>query len=345
MHIKRGIIYVSLKQDGKWVRKSTGLKDTKENRRKVLLLEVQEKPRLLFPPFSQLADEFIKTKRNNALGTVDSYQRTIDYFLLANSDVQPRLITDQHIDIFKDFLTGKGLAQNTISSHIRNLRIIFNYFKEKGYIEKNLVKRIPQKEKPIKIIPDNLMNDFLTYLKSKNLRHYRFIKLLTLTGFRTGEAIELTWENIQFDNNRIVMRNIKGNRSDEFPLNETLKNFLLEFRSTGSIFNYKSTDSLKWLKKVFTSKLKGYSFHDIRRTFATKLLIGNVNPYVVMKLMRHKDFKTTMKHYAYIQTLEMGGDLERVMGTAGTNSPTLPNATNDFPNNEKIISINLANLD
>lgn len=339
---KKGILYVGIKIDGKWKYRSSGLEDTKENRRKLYYSIEDKKPELLFPLFSICADEFLHSKKRKAPGTIANYQGTIDFFLNVVGDIPVREINESHIERLNDFFYKRGLAHNTIASHSRNLRICFNYFKERGYIENNFIKRLKIKKRQIKIIPESEFAALLDYLKGRNLKHYRFIKFLSLTGFRISEAVDLMWEDVEFENNRIIFKNAKDDGEDSFPISNELKDFLLEFKGSGKVFDYKNTDGLKWLAKVFKRKLPNYSYHDIRRTFATNLLKENINPYKVMKLMRHKDFETTMNHYAFINVMEMKDDLDRVVKvvsnyTDGNIPQRSPKNGKDTVNNNAIL--------
>lgn len=333
---KRGILYLGYRDKGKWIYKSTGLPDTKENRRKLqkFNFDVQDYD-YLTPPISVCIKQFLNSKRQLKHHTVIGYEFILNDFQNCIGDICVSDITPQHIETVHQYWSRH--SKNTLASYNKTLRIFFNFLVEREYIKKNIVPNIKYEPKVVRIIPDEVMDKILEKART-NPKHYRFLYFLKETGFRVGEAISLQWEDIEFENKRIVLRNTKGKRDDEFPLTDSLSEFLESFRqSSGSVFGFQNTFALSWLRKKY---FLHFTFHDIRRTFATKLLANNVNPYKVMKLMRHKDFKTTMQHYTYIQTLALRDELDKVQGSKGSKSDKfIPENTGLSQNRETNVAI------
>jgi integrase len=50
-----------------------------------------------------------------------------------------------------------------------------------------------------------------------------------------------------------------------------------------------------------------YCLHDIRRTFGTKLANSGIAPLDLKAAMRHKNIKTTLKYYIYMEIKRIGG--------------------------------------
>ncbi len=111
---------------------------------------------------------------------------------------------------------------------------------------------------------------------------------------QVSEAISLRWEDIDFVNNKIMIKNSKGKRNDDFPLYYGLKEFLNKFRQfSGKVFDFKDKDSTKFWNRALDDieKLEGrkYTLYQIRKTFATQLVNKNVSAFDAMKLLRHKN--------------------------------------------------------
>ena len=166
-------------------------------------------------------------------------------------------------------------------------------------------------EKEIVVIPQPEIKLLLDFFEKHDINQYRMFKFLYMTGFRTGEACALLWEQIDFQNKAIRFQNIKGKRIDDFPLYKDLEIFLKSFKKeSGKVFIYKSTDGARFfekhVKRSFTNKKhplynklsRRYSLHDIRRTFASDLVSNGADIYSVKKLLRHRNIKTTEKSYA-----------------------------------------------
>jgi integrase len=145
---------------------------------------------------------------------------------------------------------------------------------------------------------------------------------LRLSGMRVGEAISLKWEDIDFEKDRILIKNSKGKRLDEFPLYYGLKEFLVKFRQlSGKIFDFKDKDSTKFWNRALDDieDLEGrkYTLHQIRKTFATQLVNKNVSVFDAMKLLRHKNINTTLKYYTYADLNRLGDEANKVFGKIG----------------------------
>ncbi len=134
-----------------------------------------------------------------------------------------------------------------------------------------------------------------------------------LTGLRRGEIIGLKFENnVDFSQKILKVFNYKKNRIDKLPLYGELEEFLIKEwnRYEGLLFDYKSSDSLKFFEKFLSQEgYINYSFHTLRKTFISKLINSGMNVYDVMNLARHKNIKTTLKHYSAAELSRMGDEI------------------------------------
>ena len=164
------------------------------------------------------------------------------------------------------------------------------------------------------------MEDILLKLKHRNLTHYRVVGLLLLTGLRISELLRLKFDDIDFRDNIMIIRNSKAKRNDRFPLYGELREFLIkEFpERSGNLFDYSSRHSMKFFKKFLKAEgYPSYNFHNLRKTFISKLVNSGLSVYDVMKLARHKNIQTTLKHYTSAELIRMGEEISHKtnMGT------------------------------
>src|SRR5208283_3669251 len=128
------------------------------------------------------------------------------------------------------------------------------------------------------------------------------------TGCRRGEILELDWDkNIDMHLRTIkvcISKNKPGAKSKYkvIPMSQTLYSMLQRKRNTnptasGRLFDV-SAHALKdaFVRAVEKAGIEDLHFHDLRHTFATRLVRGNVDLYVVQKLMGHKSIKTTERY-------------------------------------------------
>jgi len=155
----------------------------------------------------------------------------------------------------------------------------------------------------VKIISEEELEAIFDYFLKRNKKHYYFLRILNSTGLRISEAIALRWNDVNYKKKTIVIRNSKGNRTEEIPLTkETEEIFKQIDYESEKIFNYKSTDSIKAIKRQLIKF--NCTFHDFRRTFGTKWS-KQLKPFELKKLMRHKDIRTTDKYYVHSDLIEI----------------------------------------
>ena len=67
--------------------------------------------------------------------------------------------------------------------------------------------------------------------------------------------------------------------------------------------------TLRWAfeKSLERAGIVGFRFHDVRHTFASRLVQAGVDPYTVQKPMGHKSFSTTQRYaHHYTESLRRG---------------------------------------
>ncbi len=67
---------------------------------------------------------------------------------------------------------------------------------------------------------------------------------------------------------------------------------------------------MKFFKRYLKANgMSEYGFHSLRKTFVSELINSGVKVFDVMKLARHKDIKTTIKHYSKAELDRMGQEI------------------------------------
>jgi integrase len=324
---KRGKqIWISYNLAGKRVRRSLELDDNAENRviaKKIKkeieyklvsgdILEKIKKYRDL--TLSEGFKQFIEMKESKSEKTKSIYEYSFKKLIKVTSD---RRIRDYDESLLKKFEEGlSGLSKNTIEIIFRHLRIIFQDFVNKKYIAINPIPKKEKQEKKIRIISDNEMDIMLKLLKKENIKHYRIIKLLSLTGLRISELLRMEFEDLDFKRGIMIIRNEKGRRMDEFPMYQQLKDFFeteFGYYGKGRLFDYKTKDSLKFFQRFLVKNhFNHYSFHDIRKSFLSKLINKKISLYDLQVIARHKDIRTTKKYYLKADLNRIGKEIEEI---------------------------------
>lgn len=120
------------------------------------------------------------------------------------------------------------------------------------------------------------------------------------TGMRRGEILNLKWQHIDQTRKLVTVVKSKNGEKRSIPMSLTLHNLLSDMKVrdiSGRVFPI-SVRSLReafgmTLKKV---KIEDFRFHDLRHTFATRLVQNGVDLYKVKELLGHKTITMTMRY-------------------------------------------------
>jgi hypothetical protein len=122
-------------------------------------------------------------------------------------------------------------------------------------------------------------------------------------GLRRKELLQLTWDSVSFQKRELFIKETKTNRSRFVPMNQTVNDELLKLfkkrKDDGLVYVNPSTgEGYVCIRKSFErvcerAKIKGLILHDLRRTFATRLLEAGVDIVSVSELLEHTSITTT----------------------------------------------------
>jgi len=142
--------------------------------------------------------------------------------------------------------------------------------------------------------------------------HIKPMVLLSLnTGMRRGEVFSLTWEAVNLNAAMLTVhaKTAKNQTTRHIPLNdEALEALKAWQKQTGKasclVFpgkEGKRQDNVKrsWATVLKLAGIQDFRWHDMRHTFASKLVMANVDLNTVRELLGHGDIKMTLR-YAHL---------------------------------------------
>lgn len=121
------------------------------------------------------------------------------------------------------------------------------------------------------------------------------------TGLRRGELTTLDWSDINLTAKRLHVRAAaaKSGKSRHVPLNKesvaVLTRWQRQTGSVGRVFNVRDVKTA-WLALMEAAKIEGFRLHDLRHTFASKLVMAGVDLNTVRELLGHADLKMTLRY-------------------------------------------------
>jgi integrase len=139
--------------------------------------------------------------------------------------------------------------------------------------------------------------------------HLMPMVLLALnTGMRRGELFDLQWQDVNAQEHYLTVAGAtaKSQQSRHLPLNNEALSVLQDWSSSsvkkGLVFPSPRTgkrfDNINsaWDNLMKESHLSDFRFHDLRHSFASKLVMRGVDLYTVKELMGHANIEVTQRY-------------------------------------------------
>lgn len=249
------------------------------------------------------------SKTNKALNTYIRDSMTIKTF---NYNLILREITDftpQKIEEYKKIRLEAGLKKSSINRDLNTIKSMARRAFELGYLKNNpakIVKKLPDvKSKKIRFLSTEEIARLLQTAKGSSTT-YLSILISVYTGLRRSEVCFLTWDDIDFQNDHLKVNAKEGWHPKSYemrtvPLHPTLKKYLMELEKKSKwVVCYENGEQLDpdvlttmARKKFKQTGITEASFHTLRHTFASHLVLAGTDIFTISKLLGHADISTT----------------------------------------------------
>ena len=206
---------------------------------------------------------------------------------------------------------GKSLTPRTIDIRISRLKRLFSLCVDWGLLENNKMTRVKLLRRDDKRERYLSAEEETRLLDNASEELSPVIRFALNTGMRRGEILGLRWSDINFDSGVITIpaTRSKGRKERHIPLNsmslEVLRGMPTRSINRGALVfaNSKGNiwDRLKKHWEIARKKagLDDFRFHDLRHTFASRLVMRGVDLTSIQKLLGHQDYETTLR-YAHL---------------------------------------------
>lgn len=198
----------------------------------------------------------------------------------------------------------KSVKPATVYQELALLRRMFNVaIKEWEWFKDNPVSRLS-----FSVGNRNARDRWLTIEEEKTLLEKAtnpiwlrsFLMVALHTGMRRGEILDLRWQNVDMLKTLIRIVKSKNGEKRSIPMSHTLVNLFkgMKVRDiSGRVFPISGSSVRHAFDKVVEKvNLKDFRFHDLRHTFATRLVQNGVDLYKVKELLGHKTITMTMRY-------------------------------------------------
>lgn len=249
--------------------------------------------------------------RRYSKSTVRSYIYHVEKFI--EFIAKPSCYTTED-DIKSYVLTlakDSNFSTSSMNIAINAIKFFLSEVLEKNYII-SVIKR-PRKDKKLPVI---LSCEEIKKLLAavNNFKHNLLLKIIYSSGLRVGEAVNLKFQDIDFDRRTLNVRAGKG-RKDRYTIIsnaalDSLKIHMQTYKPGDWIFpgtDAKKPITTRTAEYIFKTALKkaqikkNAAIHALRHSFATHLLESGVDIRYIQQLLGHVNLKTT-EIYTHIST-------------------------------------------
>ncbi|MDR4470819.1 MAG: tyrosine-type recombinase/integrase [Nitrospira sp.] len=324
---KRGNTWwMSFMYRGQQIRRSTGTSDKRLaeailSKVKVQIIEGRffEKQDVQERTLAELLDRYASehaARRANHRRELTSIHNLTGFFGNPTLDhITPKLIV-----AYKNKRYTDGVKPATINRELATLKKAFNLARrEWEWCTDNPVSRVSMERE------NNTRDRWLTVEEEQRLLQavspwLRDVILFALnTGMRMGEILALTWAGVDLFRRTVTVFRSKNGERRTIPVNSVVLEVLkrkhaVRSRSTDLVFHSQAGTVLdgsnirRGLNAALrVAKIQDFHFHDLRHTFATRIVQAGVDLYKVQRLLGHKSPIMTQRYaHHYPESLREG---------------------------------------
>ncbi len=243
-------------------------------------------------------------------------------------NVKIRDITKYDILDFKELLSCKSISNNYKRYVFTALKTFFNYCLNHEIIVKNPAVAIDNFKKEKVIMQFWTINEFKQFISCvDDIKYKCLFNLLYFTGIRRGEALALTWNDIDLDNNKLHITKTCSHVHKQgyvttrpktedsirvIQINNKLVELLNDLKQS---FNYLDTDSIfvtnnklfskttidrRFGEYVKESQVKKIRIHDFRHSHVALLIHLEQDVLSIAKRLGHSDVGITLNNYGHL---------------------------------------------
>jgi excisionase family DNA binding protein len=216
-------------------------------------------------------------------------------------------ITVLQIEKYRAQRLESGISKPTVNRELALLKRMFNLAIDWGYAHDNPVRKVRFFSEK-----DSLKERILTKEEEGRLlglfkgQLKPIVQVALNTGMRLGEILGLKWDQIDLGRDQIRVERTKSGSDRLGPINSTLQAVFAGLKAgnghSGFVFGNPLTGKpITTVKHSFTTacrkaEISGLRFHDLRHTFASRLVEGGVDLITIKELLGHSSVTITERY-------------------------------------------------
>ena len=208
--------------------------------------------------------------------------------------------------------SDKPLSPATVQGYVRSLKAFFAWVEREGYINSNIMRKIPVPKAPVKIVNTFSHEQFMKLVElcqRDNGTGHRNLTILLLmfdSGIRVSECRDIELSDVDLENGSIRIRQGKGSKERIIPIGslvqKTLWKYINHFRPQSLVAQvtglFLSDRGLPLTKSGIQQIVRRYgkrtgisgvrcSPHTFRHTFARNYLLNGGDIFSLQKILGH----------------------------------------------------------
>jgi excisionase family DNA binding protein len=240
-------------------------------------------------------DEYAKSEKTSWKTDVYRLRRVREFF----GELKMSAVTEAKVREFREARLRAGRSRLTANREIALLKKMFSWGISRGLLATNPAKEVKMFSEFDTARDRVLRPDEEVRLFAELPARTRPVVLTVLhTGLRYREALGLTWDNVDLARRRIKVEKTKSKRARFIPINSALLNLLEKLRACSKgprVFPFKSVRT-GFENACTRAGLADFTFHDLRRTFGTRLLERGADIVTIQKLYGHSSVLVTQRY-------------------------------------------------
>lgn len=216
-------------------------------------------------------------------------------------------ISPEVIEEYRAERLSTGIKKCSVNREVSCLRKVFNIGIAWGYASSNPVRKVKLYSEKENIRERILMEDEEKRLLDASPSYLKSMIMVGLyTGMRKGEVFKLKWQNVDFDRKQISIKESKSSKERKIPINSILFSLLYALKAQNGqsehVFPNPATGMpYTDIKRSFgtaceNADIEDLRYHDLRHTFATRLVRRGVDLVIVKELLGHASIVTTQRY-------------------------------------------------
>ena len=210
-----------------------------------------------------------------------------------------------------------SISHVSVNREVETLRAMFQRAVKWRFIAKNPASQVEDYDEATsreRFLSTDEIRKLMRATKSSNSPFLRPLTYLAFqTGMRKSEMLGLRWGDVNFEAEKILVRETKNGEPRHVPMSRRcrwlLKKIAAQNPLASWVFESERRDGstaaaldskTAWRRALRLARIDDFRFHDLRHTFASHFAMGGGDIYALAKILGHKNPKVTIDRYAHL---------------------------------------------